>query len=102
MNLALPFGEIIFAVFFGFLLGSRLRSTTGEGRVRVGYVFGLLGAIFLYGSYDFYYYRIGGTVLERAAYWPGLSGAFLFGIIGLILGRELVGRRAGDTEGGKA
>jgi hypothetical protein len=98
---ALPIGEIVFALIFGLILGSRLRSTTGEGRVRVGYVFGILGALLVYGAYDFYFYQIGDLVLRRTSYWPGLSGAFLFAIIGIILGRELFGRR-GSPSGGTA
>ena len=101
MSTVLPLGEIIFSLIFGLLLGARLRSTTGEGRVRVGYVFGILAACLLYGSYDFYSYGIGGILLKRTSYWPGLSGAFLFGMIGLILGRELIGRR-GASSGGAA
>ena len=98
---ALPIGEIVFALLFGLIIGSRLKSTTGEGRVRVGYIFGVLGAVLLYGAYDFYTYQIGETIIERTQYWPGLSGAFLFAIIGLILGRELFGRR-GSPSGGTA
>ena len=98
---ALPIGEIVFALIFGLIIGSRLRSTTGEGRVKAGYVFGILGAILVYGAYDFYYYQIGEMVLRRTSYWPGLSGAFLFAIIGIILGRELFGRR-GSPSGGTA
>jgi len=98
---ALPIGETVFALIFGLIIGSRLRSTTGEGRVRAGYVFGILGAIVAYGSYDFYFYQIGETVLRRTSYWPGLSGAFLFAMIGIILGRELFGRR-GSPSGGTA
>lgn len=101
MSAALPIGEIVFALLLGLIIGSRLRATTGEGRVRVGYVFGLLGAIFLYGAYDFYFYQIGGWTLRRTSYWPGLCGAFLFAIIGTILGRELFGRR-GNPPGGAA
>ncbi len=93
MSLAIPLGEMIFAIISGFVLGSRLRAFPGEGRVRIGYVFGIAGATLLYGAYDFYYYRIGGIVLRRTWYSPGLSGAFLFGMIGIILGRELIGRR---------
>jgi len=96
---ALPIGEIVFALIFGLIIGTRLRSTTGEGRVRVGYIFGILGALLIYGSYDFYTYKISETVLERTSYWPGLSGAFLFAMIGLILGRELAGRRLSPSGG---
>jgi len=100
MIIELPWGEVVFSLFFGLLLGARLQSSTGEGRVRIGYLFGILGAALLYGSYDFYFYRFGDIALRRTAYWPGLSGAFFFGVLGLILGRELVGRRSkvgGDT-----
>ena len=96
---ALPVGEIVFALIFGLVIGARLRSTTGEGRVKVGYIFGILGALLIYGSYDFYTYQIGEVVLERTSYWPGLSGAFLFAMIGLILGRELAGRRSKPSGG---
>lgn len=99
MTTALPLGEIVFALLFGLILGSRLRPTTGEGRVRVGYVFGLLGATLLYGAYDFYFYQIGETALRRTVYWPGISGAFLFSIVGIILGRELFGRRRASPGG---
>lgn len=99
MNIILPLGEIVFALFFGFILGSRLGASTGEGRVRVGYVFGIMGALFLYGAYDFYFYRMGDLVLRRTLYWPGLSGSFLFAIVGLILGREILGRRRGTSGG---
>jgi hypothetical protein len=99
MSTILPLGEIVFALAFGFLIGCRLRSTTGEGRVRVAYVFGFLGAVLLYGAYDFYWYELGGVALRRTSYWPGLSGAFLLGIIGLILGRELIGRRRQPSGG---
>jgi hypothetical protein len=99
MSTILPLGEIVFALAFGFLIGSRLRSTTGEGRVRVAYVFGILGAALLYGAYDFYFYELGGIILRRNSYWPGLSGAFLLGMVGLILGRELVGRRRQPSGG---
>ena len=93
MSFMLPLGEAIFALTAGFVLGSRLQASTGEGRVRVGYIFGIAGATLFYGAYDFYYYRIGNLVLKRTWYSPGISGAFLFGMIGIILGRELIGRR---------
>ena len=92
MTTARPLGEIVFGLLFGLIQGSQLRKTTGEGRVRVGYIFGLLGALFLYGAYDFYFYQIGETALKRTLYWPGLSGAFLFSMVGIILGRELFAR----------
>jgi len=95
MSIVLPLGETVFALISGFVLGSRLQASTGEGRVRVGYVFGIAGAILFYGAYDFYYYQIGNLALRRTWYSPGLSGAFLFGMIGIILGRELIGRRRG-------
>jgi len=99
LNWMIPLGEIVFALLFGLIFGARLRSVTGEGRVRVGYIFGILGAVFLYGAYDFYYYSIGDLVMERTSYWPGLSGAFLFSLVGIIIGRETLGRRLGRKGG---
>ncbi len=93
MNILVPVGEIVLAFIFGALLGSRLRSTTSEGRVRVGYLFGILAAVFLYGAYDFHFYRLDTVVLDSTSLWPGLSGAFLFSILGLVAGREILGRR---------
>ncbi len=95
MSYPVPVGELVFAFILGLVLGSRLGPSPGEGRVRVGYVFSLLAAIFLYGSYDFYTYKVGNLVFQRTWYWPGLSGAFLLGIVGILLGREMVrGREA--------
>ncbi len=89
MSFPVPVGELVFALVLGLVLGSRLGPGPGEGRVRVGYAFALLAAVFLYGSYDFYTYTVGGVVLQRTWYWPGLSGAFLFSTLGILLGREL-------------
>ena len=81
MTIAL--GELIFGLILGFIVGFMLRKTTGETRVRVGYLIAIIIALLLYGAYDYYNYGIGTNII---------SGGFLYATVGIILGRE-IGRR---------